>query len=97
MSLTVEKYGGTSVKDSVRIKEIAARIAERKKSGEDIVIVVSAPGGMTDQLIQRAKEISSAPKGRELDMLLSTGEQISIALLAMALKEAGVKAISYTA
>jgi aspartate kinase len=97
MSITVEKYGGTSVKDSARLKKIAARIAERKKNNENIVVIVSAPSGMTDSLIQRAKEISAVPKGREFDVLLSTGEQVSIALLALALKEVGVKAISYTA
>jgi aspartate kinase len=97
MSITVEKYGGTSVKDSKRLKEIATRIAERKKNNENIVVVVSAPSGMTDDLIRRAKEICEVPSGRELDVLLSTGEQVSIALLAMALKEVGVKAISYTA
>ncbi len=97
MSLLVEKYGGTSVKDVTRVMEVAYNVRERIKRGHQVVMVVSAPGGMTDELIERAKSVNSNPRGRELDVLLSTGEQISIALMAMALESLGVKAISYTA
>jgi len=97
MTLLVEKYGGTSVKDVTRVMEVAYHVRERIEAGHQIVMVVSAPGGMTDELIGRAKSINSNPKGRELDVLLSTGEQVSIALMAMALESLGIKAISYTA
>lgn len=97
MALLVEKYGGTSVKDVNRVMEVAYHARERIEKGHQIVMVVSAPGGMTDDLIDRAKSINTNPRGRELDVLLSTGEQVSIALMAMALEGLGIKAISYTA
>lgn len=97
MALVVQKYGGTSVANATRVKAVARRVVERKLQGDDVVVVVSAPAGMTDELIKRAREISNKPSKRELDVLLGTGEQISIALLAMAIHELGHDAISYTA
>jgi len=95
MEIIVQKYGGTSVANGERVQAVAKRIVEQKKEGEGIVVVVSAPAGMTDDLLFRANTISSSINRRELDMLLSTGEQISSALLALALQELGQKAISY--
>ena len=92
----VMKFGGTSVKDSERVKRAAQRIAEKRKAGNRVVVVVSAPGDMTDDLIEKAQSITSDPDGREMDMLLATGEQVSIALLCMAVKSLGVDAISMT-
>lgn len=92
----VQKYGGTSVESIEKIKNIAKNIAERKQFEKDIVIVVSAMGKKTDELIYLAKQISSKPNSRELDMLLSTGEQQTIALLTMALEDRGLTAISFT-
>lgn len=97
MALIVQKYGGTSVANTERVQAVAQRVLKYKKEGHDVVVVLSAPAGMTDDLIGRAKAISKNPKSRELDMLLGTGEQISIALLAMALDELGQPAISFTA
>ena len=96
MSIIVQKYGGTSVADSQKIKNVAKRITQSHKDGNLVVVVVSAMGGSTDQLINLALEISENPPERELDMLLSTGEQVSIALLAMAVSELGFQAISLT-
>ncbi|SKC91235.1 aspartate kinase [Maledivibacter halophilus] len=96
MAIVVQKYGGTSVGTIDKIKNIAKRIAKRKKQGDDIVVVVSAMGKTTDILLEMANEISSNPDKRELDMLISTGEQVSIALLTIALKELGYDAISLT-
>jgi aspartate kinase len=96
MVLIVQKYGGSSVKSVERIKAVSARIYQRAKLGNQIVVVVSAMGKTTDGLVQLAHEISSQPNRREMDMLLSTGEQISIALLSMALQELGHPAISLT-
>ncbi|MDO4280637.1 MAG: aspartate kinase [Peptococcaceae bacterium] len=96
MALIVQKYGGTSVADPDRVKFVAEHIAKTKRAGNDVVVVVSAPAGMTDDLTHRALKISEMPNPREMDMLLSTGEQISIALTAMALQELGVPAISFT-
>ncbi len=96
MALIVQKYGGTSVKDSERIKAVAQRIIKTKEKGNQMVIVVSAPAGMTDDLIRLAHEICDTPPAREMDMLLATGEQRSIALLAMALCDQGHNAISFT-
>jgi aspartate kinase len=93
--IIVQKYGGTSVGTAERIKEIARRIGERKKDDLAIVVVVSAMGKETDRLISLAREISESPPARELDVLLSSGEQVSAALLAMALKERGVNARSF--
>jgi aspartate kinase len=92
----VMKFGGTSVADATCIKRVAARIVEARKAGHPVVAVVSAQGHTTDELIERAKEISDNPPAREMDMLLSTGERISAALLAMAIHELGYDAISLT-
>ena len=96
MSLLVQKFGGTSVGTLERIKSIAQKIAVSKESGNDLVIVLSAMGKTTDELTQQAKKINNHPPQRELDMLLSTGEQVSISLLAIALHEIGIPAISMT-
>ncbi len=96
MSLIVQKYGGSSVANPERIKRVAERIASYKKQGHSLVVVVSALGDTTDDLLDLAAKVSTNPPSRELDMLLSTGEQISVALLAMALHELGVDAISFT-
>jgi aspartate kinase len=90
------KFGGTSVRNAERVKAAAAEIVDTKKAGNHVVVVVSAPGDMTDDLIEKAKEITSNPDGREMDMLLATGEQVSIALLCMAIKEMDTDAISLT-
>ena len=97
MALIIQKYGGTSVADGARVKEVAKRVLKYRSEGHDVVVVVSAPAGVTDSLLKRAKDITDLPDKRELDMLLTTGEQISIALLSMAIKDMGVYAISYNA
>jgi aspartate kinase len=94
--IIVQKYGGTSVADTDRIMRVADRIARAKRRGEDVVVVVSAMGKTTDQLIRQAEEISPHPAGREMDMLLTAGERISMALLAMAIQEEGLTARSLT-
>jgi aspartate kinase len=94
--IIVQKYGGSSVADTNRIKQAALRIARRKRQGNKMVIVVSALGDTTDDLIMLAHEITDFPSEREMDMLISTGEQISVALLAMALHRLKVEAISFT-
>ncbi|MED1723304.1 aspartate kinase [Brevibacillus parabrevis] len=96
MGLIVQKYGGTSVGTIERILRVADRIAGYKEEGHDVVVVVSAMGKSTDVLVDMAKQISAYPSKRELDMLLTTGEQVSIALLAMALHTKGYDAISLT-
>ncbi len=96
MSLIVQKYGGTSMGSIERIKNVARRVAASKDAGNDVVVVVSAMSGETDKLIKLANGISSSPDDRELDMLVSTGERVSIALLAMALIDMGYKARSFT-
>ncbi len=96
MSLIVQKFGGSSVANPERIKRVAQRVASYQKAGHSLVVVVSALGDTTDDLLELADKISKNPSSRELDMLLSTGEQISVALLAMALQELGVDAISFT-
>jgi aspartate kinase len=96
MPLIVQKYGGTSVGNSERIKNVARRVARWQARGYQVVVVVSAMSGETNRLIALAKEIQPQPDPRELDVMVSTGEQITIGLLAMALKEIGVKARSYT-
>ena len=96
MALLVQKFGGTSVGSVERIQAVARRIAACKEEGNDLVIVVSAMGHTTDELTAKARAISSNPPQREMDMLLATGEQVSIALLSMALHELGVPAISMT-
>ena len=96
MALLVQKFGGTSVADVARIQAVAARIAACREEGHELVIVVSAMGHSTDELSALARAISSDPPQRELDMLLATGEQVSIALLSMALHAQGVPAVSMT-
>ena len=96
MALLVQKFGGTSVADVERIQAVARRIAASKEDGHDLVIVVSAMGHTTDELTSKARAISSNPPQREMDMLLATGEQVSIALLSMALNALGIPAVSMT-
>jgi aspartate kinase len=96
MPVIVQKYGGTSVGDSTRIKVVADRVVRTRDEGNDVVVVVSAMGKTTNQLLALAAEVSSAPQPREMDMLLTAGERISMALLAMALNDRGVPAVSYT-
>lgn len=94
--LVVQKYGGSSVANVERIQNVAKRVASYKKKGHNLVVVVSALGDTTDELIELANKINSEPSEREMDMLLSTGEQISVSLLAMALHKLGFEAISFT-
>ena len=94
--IVVQKYGGSSVADTDRIKRVAERIAAAKRAGHDVVVVVSAMGKTTDGLIRQASELSEIPPGRELDMLLTAGERISMALLAIAMHELGYSALSLT-
>ena len=96
MALIVQKYGGTSVANVERIRAVAERVAKFKMLGHQVVVVLSAMSGETNRLIALAKQIQSTPDPRELDVLVSTGEQVTIALLAMALKDLGLKARSYT-
>jgi len=95
MSLLVQKYGGTSVASIDRIKQVATRIARSKRTGNDLVVVVSAMAGETNRLLALAHEISELPDEREKDVLLASGEQVSVALLTLALKELGYQARSY--
>ncbi|HPN65993.1 MAG TPA: aspartate kinase [Candidatus Omnitrophota bacterium] len=95
-SLIVQKYGGSSVANPGRIKKVAQRVARYKKRGHDVVVVVSALGDTTDELIELASKVTDDPSERETDMLISTGEQISCALLAMAIQELKVPSISFT-
>ncbi|MGH8757115.1 MAG: aspartate kinase, partial [Burkholderiales bacterium] len=96
MALIVQKYGGSSVGNIERIKSVAQRVARFKAQGHQIVVVVSAMSGETDRLINLAKQIQAHPDPREFDVMVSTGEQVSIALLSMALMDIGLKARSYT-
>ncbi|MEE0756922.1 aspartate kinase [Allofournierella sp.] len=96
MALIVQKFGGSSVADRDRVFNVARIVAATRKAGNDVVVVVSAQGDTTDDLIAKAAEITSEPSRREMDMLLASGEQISIALLAMALSVLGVQAVSLT-
>ena len=95
-ALLVQKFGGSSVADAGRIRRVAKRILASRRQGHDVVVVVSAPGDMTDELIGMARQITDQPSPRELDMLLATGEQVSIALLTMAIHTDGAEAISLT-
>ncbi|MGY0373111.1 aspartate kinase [Clostridium sp. JNZ J1-5] len=97
MGIVVQKYGGSSVATTEKIKKIAETLVKRKKKKDDLVVVVSAMGDTTDDLISLAKQISNNPDKRELDALLSTGEMMSCALLSMAIKELGYNSVSYTA
>lgn len=96
MSLVVQKFGGTSVGSAERIKDVAARITATKAAGHDVVVVVSAMGNTTDELISLLKQVTDNPDPREYDMLLSTGEQVSAALVTMSIHSLGFKAISLT-
>ncbi len=96
MALIVQKYGGTSVGNPERIRAVAERVIRSKKSGDDVVVVLSAMSGETDRLIALAHTMSAAPDEREMDMLLSTGERVTIALLAIALNQQGYPARSFT-
>ncbi len=96
MALYVQKFGGTSVADVERIKKVAERVGRFRKEGHDVVVVVSAMSGETNRLIGLAEAIHPEPTPRELDMLISTGEQVTIALLAMAMNQQGIPATSYT-
>ncbi len=96
MALVVQKYGGSSVSDAERIKRVAERIVAARKAGHDVVVVVSAMGDTTDELVELAHQVSPLPPGRELDMLLTAGERISMALVAMAIHNLGYEARSYT-
>jgi aspartate kinase len=96
VGIVVQKYGGSSVADADGIKRVAQRIVDAKRAGNDVVVVVSAMGDTTDELIDLAQQVSPLPAGRELDMLLTAGERISMALLAMAIGNLGVEARSYT-
>ena len=96
MALIVQKYGGTSVGSPERIKNVAKRVAKARADGHDIVVVVSAMSGETNRLVALAQEMQEQPDPRELDVVLATGEQVTIGLLAMALKNIGVEAKSYT-
>jgi aspartate kinase len=96
VALVVQKYGGSSVADAASIKRVAKRIVDNKKAGHDVCVVVSAMGDTTDELLDLAEQVSPLPPGRELDMLLTAGERISMALLAMAIANLGFEARSFT-
>ena len=96
MSIVVQKYGGSSVADVARIRQVAERVMRTKRAGHDVAVVVSAMGHTTDELLALAKQVSPNPERRELDMLLTAGERISMALLSMAIRELGGDAISFT-
>ncbi len=96
MPLLVHKYGGTSVANPQRIRAVAERVARAREAGDQLVVVVSAMGRTTDQLLELASEVSAAPNKRELDMLLTVGERVTMALLAMALDDLDIQAISFT-
>ena len=96
MAIIVQKYGGSSVATVDRLKQVARKVVQRRRSGDDVVVVVSAMGDTTDRLLEMARQMSSAPHRRELDMLLTVGERTSMALLSMAIHDAGVDAISFT-
>ncbi|ONI48407.1 aspartate kinase [Candidatus Epulonipiscioides saccharophilum] len=95
--LIVQKYGGSSVADAQRVKNVAERIAKTYRSGNKVIVVLSAQGDTTDELIKKAKELNATPSKREMDMLLTTGEQQSVALMAIALESIGIPAISLNA
>ncbi|MEO8258583.1 MAG: aspartate kinase [Acidobacteriota bacterium] len=96
MSIVVQKYGGSSVADVTRIRQVADRVMQTQRAGHDVVVVVSAMGDTTDELLALAKQVSPNPDRRELDMLLTAGERISMALLSMAIRDLGGDAISFT-
>ncbi|OLD21402.1 MAG: aspartate kinase [Acidobacteria bacterium 13_1_40CM_3_65_5] len=96
MAIVVQKYGGSSVADATRLKKVAQRVMKTRREGHDVVVVVSAMGDTTDDLLALAKQVSPNPDRRELDMLLTAGERIAMALLSMAIRELGGDAISFT-
>jgi len=96
MGLYVQKFGGTSVADAERIRRVAARVAATKRAGNEVLVVVSAMGSSTDDLIDLANQLHPDPPGREMDMLLSAGERIAMSLLAMAIHAEGIEAVSFT-
>ena len=96
MAVVVQKYGGSSVADVTRLRKVADRIMQTRRQGHDVVVVVSAMGDTTDELLALAKQVSPNPDRRELDMLLTAGERIAMALLSMAIREQGGNAISFT-
>src|ERR671913_90007 len=96
MAIVVQKYGGSSVADVQKLRQVASRIMRTRDQGHNVVVVVSAMGDTTDELLTLAKQVSANPDRRELDMLLSAGERISMALLSMAIRELGGNAISFT-
>src|SRR5437773_11219311 len=96
MGLVVQKYGGSSITGAERIKRVADRIVATRRAGHDVVVVVSAMGDTTDELLELAQQVSPVADGRELDMLLTAGERISMALLAMAVNALGHTAQSFT-
>src|SRR5688572_7825518 len=96
MAVVVQKYGGSSVADVDKLRRVAERVMATCKLGHEVVVVVSAMGDTTDELLTLAKKVSTNPDRRELDMLLSAGERISMALLSMAIRERGGDAISFT-
>src|SRR5437899_7200997 len=96
MPIVVQKYGGSSVADVTRLRQVAERVTRTHHGGHDVVVVVSAMGDTTDDLLALAKQVSPNPDRRELDMLLTAGERIAMALLSMAIRELGGNAISFT-
>ena len=96
MSIVVQKFGGSSVADAESVKRVAKRIVEYRQAGHEVVVVVSAMGDSTDDLIDLAQQVSPMPPARELDMLLTAGERISMAVLAMAIANLGFEAQSFT-
>jgi aspartate kinase len=96
MAVVVHKYGGSSVADVSKLQQVAAKVVEARRAGDDVVVVVSAMGKTTDELLSLARQIDEDPPRRELDMLLTTGERVSMALLSMAIQKHGVDAISFT-
>ncbi|MGH2659879.1 MAG: aspartate kinase, partial [Actinomycetota bacterium] len=96
MSIIVQKYGGTSVGDAERIRVVADRVVAAREAGHDVVVVVSAMGHTTDDLLALADRITPTPEPRELDMLLTAGERIAMSLLAIAINARGCRAASYT-
>src|SRR5712691_9701871 len=96
MAIVVQKYGGSSVADVAKLKQVADRVMRTRREGRDVVVVVSAMGDTTDDLLGLAKQVSANPDRRELDMLLTAGERISMALLSIAIRELGGAAVSFT-
>ena len=96
MALIVQKFGGSSVADAESIKRVAKRIVETRRAGNEVVVAVSAMGDTTDELLDLASDCTPIPAPRELDMLLTAGERISMALLAMTIKGMGLEALSFT-